>query len=280
MEKAAEDYIIFDKADWDISPRSTATVYARKTQNENSVLHKHNYIEFFYVTKGTGTHYLNRQKNTVQKGDACLLTLSDNHGFSHQNGSFFVHTDILINTECFKEACNFFSPTFFKDISEKKYTLSFNLSSEQIAKLDKYVPYLFLNPETENYKLTSKAIIAFILDLIIDNNFQSRDDNLPLWLIGLIGKLNSPDNFTKSIPELTEEYVYNADYMRRVFKKYFNVTMTEYFNLQKMNYAFYLLNTSDLSVENICEIIGINNLSHFYHLFKKMFNQSPKNVRP
>ena len=56
------------------------------------------------------------------------------------------------------------------------------------------------------------------------------------------------------------------------------ITITDYFNEQKMKYAYSLLKSSSYSIEQICERINFNNTSYFYRLFKKQFGVTPKEV--
>lgn len=56
------------------------------------------------------------------------------------------------------------------------------------------------------------------------------------------------------------------------------MTITDYFNEQKMKYAYSLLRSSSYSIEQICERINFNNTSYFYRLFKKHFGVTPKEV--
>ena len=91
--------------------------------------------------------------------------------------------------------------------------------------------------------------------------------------------LNSHDNLAVDLAQIIDHFSYSKEYMRRSFKKYLGMTMTDYFNKQKMLYAYSLLQTTPYSIEKICELIGISNISYFYQLFKKTFRITPHTVR-
>ena len=91
--------------------------------------------------------------------------------------------------------------------------------------------------------------------------------------------LRNNDGAYVSIAELTADFAYNADYMRRLFKRYVGMTMTDYFNKQKMNYAYSMLQNGNQTVEEICEAVGIANMPYFHKLFKDTFHTTPKQVR-
>lgn len=107
---------------------------------------------------------------------------------------------------------------------------------------------------------------------------QTHTD-MPNWLNNLLTRLSTRDNFQSDIAELTADFAYNADYMRRLFKRYVGMTMTDYFNKQKMNYAYSMLQNGNQTVEEICEAVGIANMPYFHKLFKDTFHTTPKQVR-
>ena len=69
------------------------------------------------------------------------------------------------------------------------------------------------------------------------------------------------------------------EHLSRVFRKYLNETPTDYINELRLNYAANLLSNSDENIPFISMEAGFENLSHFYHLFKKKFNTSPAEFR-
>lgn len=64
-----------------------------------------------------------------------------------------------------------------------------------------------------------------------------------------------------------------------MFKKYFNITLSAYFNKQKIYYAHTLIQSTDLSIEQICNLIGFSGLSYFYRLFGQYYPHPPASYR-
>ncbi len=269
-----------DYSDWGTRDNTKKyRMYTRKTFNEISFPHRHTYIEFFYVTEGKGVHVYNRKSFPIEVGAAGLLIPKDVHGFTYDGKNNFHHIDILMDIDYFKEACSFFYDGLYEDILSEKFQRIFTLSFEQIATLNKFVPYMFLPPDNLGHIMAAKSLLTSIIDFLFENYLQKTKDDSPEWLISLLSKLNASENFNAPLSDLTKEFAYNADYMRRIFKKNLGTTMTDYFNRKKMDYALHLLQTTDLSIESICETIGFNNISHFYHLFKRTFNKTPSEIR-
>jgi len=61
----------------------------------------------------------------------------------------------------------------------------------------------------------------------------------------------------------------NASYLSALFKKEKGITLTEYVNRKKVEYAIYLLNNSTLSVSSVGQYCGIQDDNYFTKMFKK-----------
>ena len=267
--------LVFDVG---LTTQNNAPVFTQSARNEDVPLHRHSYIEFFYVFDGTGTQYLNDERKLLHRGDAYLLTPSDVHGFDKTQNGVFLRRDILIEKSYFKQVCDFFDDKLFDKILACELAKVFTLSSEQISTMETYAPSLFLSPDCAEYKLAAKALTTFLVNIIMLQQMQTHTD-MPNWLNNLLTRLSTRDNFQSDIAELTADFAYNADYMRRLFKRYIGMTMTDYFNKQKMNYAYSMLQNGNQTVEEICEAVGIANMSYFHKLFKDTFHTTPKHVR-
>lgn len=267
--------LIFDMS---LTAQNNAPVFTQSARNENVPLHKHSYIEFFYVYDGSGTHHLNGEASTLNRGDGYLLMPSDVHGFDKTIDGVFLRRDIIIETSFFKEVCNFFDPSFFHKLLDGETPEKFKLSSEQISTIETFAPTLFFNPALNEYKLAAKTTVTFLINLLMLKHTKSPA-HFPDWLSNLLTRLNTFSCFQTDLSELIGDFAYNADYMRRLFKKHVGMTMTDYFNKQKMNYAYYLVKNSDKSVEEICEAVGIGATSYFHKLFKSAFHTTPKQLR-
>ena len=64
-----------------------------------------------------------------------------------------------------------------------------------------------------------------------------------------------------------------------LFRKYFNMTVSEYVNMQRINKAVELLRTTELSIENISSMVGYSTSSYFSKIFKKIKKISPKQYK-
>lgn len=71
----------------------------------------------------------------------------------------------------------------------------------------------------------------------------------------------------------------SPDYLTRLFKKELGMNMITYINKKRIYTSLKLLKNTELSIEEIGDLIGLNNTSYFYTLFKKEIGISPKQYR-
>ncbi|MBN2982970.1 helix-turn-helix domain-containing protein [Cohnella algarum] len=65
-------------------------------------------------------------------------------------------------------------------------------------------------------------------------------------------------------------------YFVKFFKRTMGLSFTEYVNFRKIKYAEQLLLTRDLSVSEVGDMTGMPNMAHFYKMFRRFNQCSPK----
>jgi AraC-like DNA-binding protein len=68
-------------------------------------------------------------------------------------------------------------------------------------------------------------------------------------------------------------------YFNRVFKKYKEISYSEFLNEYRMEKACTLLRETNDPVGTIANAVGIGNTTYFYTLFKKIYNRTPQQLR-
>ncbi len=244
--------------------------------HQTVLLHKHNDIEFFYVLNGHCSHYLNGKETKITAGNAFLLFPDDSHAITSPSDDF-IRRYISIDRKFFERVCAHYQENFY-DILNMKMVRMLILNNEQIQQLENLSALLFKKKNEPNNPYIN-AIATAILNLFLQAEDNSNDDYIPAWLIKLSRNLSKPTEFHRSIADITAEYPYSVGYICRMFKKYFGVSMGDYFNRKKVLYAQTLIQSTDMSIEQICNTIGFNSVSYFYRLYKKYFSITPASPR-
>ncbi|MBR5287063.1 MAG: helix-turn-helix transcriptional regulator [Clostridia bacterium] len=71
----------------------------------------------------------------------------------------------------------------------------------------------------------------------------------------------------------------NASYLSALFKKETGVTLTQYVNKRRVDYAIFLLNSTDMQVQTIAQHCGMPDVNHFIRTFKEHTGKTPTQYR-
>lgn len=89
------------------------------------------------------------------------------------------------------------------------------------------------------------------------------------------------ENFStiERIQDVTDGLNINTEYFCRLFKKEVGITYINYLTDIKLSKAVELLDTSNMRINEISEVVGYNNFSYFSKAFKKKYKISPYQYR-
>ncbi len=89
------------------------------------------------------------------------------------------------------------------------------------------------------------------------------------------------DNFTKqfSLDFLAEKFNCSGNHFIKKFKEKTGYTPIKYLSIKKIEEAKRLLESTDLTINEVMEKVGYEDASYFSKLFKKLVGYSPKNYR-
>ncbi|CAN7622658.1 AraC family transcriptional regulator [Paenibacillus sp. LjRoot153] len=111
---------------------------------------------------------------------------------------------------------------------------------------------------TQDVKEQSNQILTDTIKEMIEE--QYKDLNLSMQSIASAMKLSSA-------------------HVSKQFRLHESVSISEYINDVRLGKALQLLETKDYSITRIMEMVGYNNESYFFKLFKKKFGITPKEYR-
>lgn len=116
-----------------------------------------------------------------------------------------------------------------------------------------------------------------------NKNFQNRTNNNYSPLNRDVDKVVEfiQNNLSKPITleEIAKDIYLSPWYLSRPFKKEMGTTFVKYLNQQRMEYAIYLLNNTDFSIDQISKKTGYRQASYFCRIFKEYYNMTPSIYR-
>ena len=157
----------------------------------------------------------------------------------------------------------------YADNTQKINEKTFKENFENITKEYKKLP---LSNEDKIESVINIAVIVakyLLLESIIK---PKRSKNLET-LVDFINKNLSEE---LSVDVISKQTYLSKSLIYTLFRKYFNMTVSEYVNFQRIKLAKELLNTTELSVESVSSKVGYSSISYFSKTFKKIVGVSPK----
>lgn len=247
-----------------------------------SPIHTHDFYEFFVITQGKCVHVVNDNKQRLSEGDLVFIRPNDIHYYEYDG----IQDCQFINIPCDSIVMENARKYLGEDIYDKKLRLPnlppcISLSRVELDEFEgQYYNLTFFSTlDKSQAKLQLKSMIIKVLSKFFQEEPCKNKGEIPLWLDSLLKEMQKEKNFTLGVSKMYELSGRSIGHINRVFKVYLNTTPTEYINRLRLGFAKNLILTTDLSIIEISMEAGFNNLSHFYHLFKKQFNTSPQSLR-
>ncbi|MEN8076021.1 AraC family transcriptional regulator [Clostridioides difficile] len=253
--------------------------------------HKHNYIEFNYVYKGKLTELIHNKTIELKEGEIIFLNKDITHAIEK---SF--EEDIIIN---FIIRPEFFD--FILNLSENDNVIfSFLLKSLYLNKNNKgeYIYFKVSNEKNiqeilekiiiEIYEpsIMSSTTIKLLVGLLIVELIKKPDkieiyseDNYDSLMLIEVLKYIDNNYATATLFEISEILKQPHYKISKLVKKHTNMTFKELLQEKRLNKAKQLLNETDISVVEIISLVGYENLTYFYKIFKEKYGYTPKKYK-
>lgn len=139
-----------------------------------------------------------------------------------------------------------------------------------------------LNTLEENMGYEDCRIIAGLLEshicMLLEKYTDKTTDVNPL-VENIKNYIFSNLEFDINISHIAEFFHYNKLYIARLFKKETNMNIRDYINIQRIEKAKKLLETTDETIISISNKVGFNNVTYFNRLFKNIIKITPTQYR-
>ncbi len=245
--------------------------------------HRHSIYMISYLLNGSIKHVVNDQPFDLVAGDIVFFRPQDKHYYLRNETTKVpaTHRDLFFRLDFFEEICNFLDDGFLSSYQEDPMPLKIHLPLERLIDLENRVKDYYKLPSNKDKKLHAKFFLIELLSLRKQNFLPKtvQNEKFPDWLNSLLQRMNIAKYFKEGLSELLSYYNLERSYMCRTFKKYMHMTMTDYLNSLRLEYAAGQLHLTSNSILNITFEAGFSSTSYFSRLFKKKFGCSPSEYR-
>lgn len=253
--------------------------------------HKHNYIEFNYVYKGKLTEVIHNKKIELQEGEIIFLNKDITHEIEKSSEddiiiNFIIRPeffDFILNlSESDNIIFNFLLKSLYLNKNSKGEYLYFKVSNENNIQeiLEKIIIEIY--EPTMMSSTTIKLLVGLLIVELIKkpNNIEVySEDNYDNLIIIEVLKYIDNNYSTATLFEISE--IVNQPHYKisKLVKKHTNMTFKELLQEKRLNKAKQLLNETDISIVEIISLVGYENLTYFYKIFKEKYGYTPKDFR-
>jgi YesN/AraC family two-component response regulator len=259
----------------------------KRLHNNIGQWHYHKEHEFICVLDGELEIHLENEVRRLKSGDVVLI------------GSSQVHRDRFFRSIDTTYICMQTDLTKFFDVGVIPYLFALSESQGPLSRLN----YIFdKSPEARTemcrilqaiyeessqkqtgYELAVSMYVKKMMLLLVRNDSEGylnlEDNDQFIRLQPVLEYVEAHLNDRLLVDKCSQLVNMSYYYFVKYFKNVIGVSFTDYLQQKRIRKAEQLLLTTESSIVDIGEQIGMQNMSHFYKLFKRLNGHSPNDFR-
>ena len=239
--------------------------------------HKHEFYEVFWIATGCCLHFINNQRVDLSAGELVFIRPDDVHAFQNREKTPCRMINVAFSSQTADHLLERYGAEFagryFWSNAEMPVSVSLNQQGlDELARLEAAL---------DQGARSLARIEGFLLNLTTgllptENNVPSAT---PQWLARACEGMRDPDALREGVPLLIERTGRSHEHVSRTFKRVFGQTPSSWVNGLRMELAARMLVSEDWQIPEVALACGIEDLSHFYRLFRQTYGVSPMKYR-
>ena len=251
------------------------------------------FTRIYYITEGNAKVYHNNQQFNLKPG---YIYLIPSYTYSRYKCDRYHEQYYISLFEEMKNGLSIYNFKHFRyeieaneiDLYYFKRLLEINPSRALV----KYDPEVYDNiPSLQNFikknellstdaYIETQGILSILLSRFIeDYKFSKSKIGLKNNLSDVLSYVNENIHKNLTVEKMASYCHLNSDYFSRVFYENFGMRPNKYIQSKRIERAQLLLLTTNNSLKEIAEKIGIESLSHFSKTFKNITGKTPGSFR-
>lgn len=253
--------------------------------------HIHEWIEISYVYSGTIHETIDQKEYILEAGQLCIVDTQTPHSIQRAK-----EHDLMINILVRKE---YFSTFFLSRFSSQNAVTDFILHaiskttennsfiifpSQDDRRLKVFIQEMvceYLEPSLNHEDFLDNCMTMIFLELIEVHNKQLQDDKLTSKKTSVLAILQYMEMryTTCSLESTAQHFHLNPSYLSTLLKQELHTSYKETLQKIRLTHACQLLKTTDLTITEVSNAVGYENISFFYRKFKEAYQCLPDSYR-
>ena len=233
--------------------------------------HCHEFMEIEYISDGRYLQFINGEKYEVEKGDFLFFYVGDNHSITPLEPNSGI-TNLVFDQEIFNSmVLHRFFPINKRinsviRLPEEEKQHAINIMSIMKAEYDN---------KRDGYIYIMQNLVQSLLCLLL--RYGTLKENFDERVSKIMDLLE--DNYSINAEDIARRCGFCKNHIFRIFKQATGLTIKEYINRKRIQKAYLLLKTTDMSIESIMDQICLNNRTYFYRIFREQMGKTPGQMR-
>jgi AraC family transcriptional regulator, dual regulator of chb operon len=270
------------KADDIIHPEHEAHVCYHRILRYYTIMHDHDFYEFFLILSGSVIHIVNGIKQVLQPGSLVFIRPTDQHSYERYNNEEVEILNINFRISVIEETLRYLGSGFRAErLLEPAHPPMKQIAKsgmQSIVQLSENILSLPPNQVQEYRSACRWLLVQFFMEQF-GPGMGRKPTQGPKWLEKLQTDMKRADCFVEGVAAIYRLSPVSPEHLCRTIKQHFGCTPTEWVNDLRLSYAAELLRSGDNKIVHICMECGFHNLSHFYSCFKKRYKMTPAQFR-
>ncbi len=239
-------------------------------------LHTHDFPEIFWIESGQAMHAINGEGKRLDSGDLIFIRPSDRHVLAPRDREGFTLVNLAFDPKALsdlmvrhrKEMALFHDDSAALPVRRLLSVAQMKLLTGEINPLSK---------ATHRRLALERFLLGLYAMLLPGSN--ARTGNMPDWLAQACERIQDVAYFSEGAAGLVRAAGRSPEHVARVVRAQFGCTPSDYVNRVRMEHAERELRLSSTAITDIALECGIQDLAHFYALFRTAYGQPPRRYR-
>jgi len=232
--------------------------------------HEHDFFEIYVIIKGTVKQVVGGEVYLQGPGDLVLILPEEQHNILQWSDEFE-----LICLSVFTPELNQFLEIYgLKEWIEGASRRQITLDSRQIHELCMLFRRILVMAHTRIVDC-GRIMVGIMMHEFIKSMFSNTDE----WMTQILEQMSKEENLVDGVPALLRLSHFSHAQLCRVIKQQLNMTPQQYVISLRMNYAYDMIQGTDVDIQDIAMRVGYSSFSHFSVTFKEKFGISPAQLR-